>query len=101
MEVVASSRDIRASFAVEIEGDTVRVPLTAESSIGEVMAHPIAGPIIMQALSASAAGGIMADPTIVKMMASAPIGRMLGFPGTGVEPGQLEQLLAAANVQPA
>lgn len=97
VSVGSSSRDIRGTATVDVAGDDVHIPLTAESSIGEVMAHPVAGPIIMQALSSSGAGGIMSDPSIVKMMASAPIGRMMGFPGSGVEPEQLEQLLAMAN----
>lgn len=97
VEVGASSRDIRASLAVDVAGDEVRVPLTADSSIGEVMAHPVAGPIITAAMGGGSNAGLMGDPSILKMLASAPIGRMMGFPGSGVEPEQLEQLLAMAN----
>lgn len=97
VEIGASSRDIRATLAVDVAGDEVRVPLTADSSIGEVMAHPVAGPIITAAMGSGSNAGMMSDPSILKMLASAPIGRMMGFPGSGVEPEQLEQLLAMAN----
>ena len=42
MHVGSSSRDIRLSAAVDVTGDVVRVPLTLQSTIGEVMADPAA-----------------------------------------------------------
>src|SRR5690606_7229972 len=45
VSVGSSSRDIRGTATVDVAGDDVHIPLTAESSIGEVMAHPVAGPI--------------------------------------------------------
>ncbi|MHA7270136.1 glycoside hydrolase family 3 C-terminal domain-containing protein [Arthrobacter sp. HLT1-20] len=97
VEVGASSRDIRATLSVAVAGEPIRVPLTVDSSIGEVLAHPVAGPIITAAMGGGSNAGMMSDPSVLKMLASAPIGRMMGFPGSGVEPEQLEQLLAAAN----
>ena len=80
-EVGASSRDIRVTTEATIEGDPVTIPLTPESSIGEVMAHPVAGPIVAQALTGSPGGSAFTDPTMLKMMASFPIGRIADFPG--------------------
>ncbi|MDR6867148.1 beta-glucosidase [Microbacterium resistens] len=104
IEVGASSRDIRAAATVEIVGDEVRLPLTAESSIADMLAHPVAGPIMQEQFTAmreSADGamdaGIMGDEAIAKMMASFPIGRLAGFPGMGVDGEQLAQLIAVAN----
>ena len=100
VEVGASSRDIRATLTVAVEGDVVPVPLSMDSSIGEVLAHPVAGPIVQQAFSAGgggAAGAIMADPSMFKMMASFPIGRLATFPGMPVAREQIEQLIAGAN----
>lgn len=97
LDVGASSRDIRASGSAHVPGDEIRVQLTTDSSISEVMAHPVAGPIITAAMATGSNAGMMSDPAILKMLASAPIGRMMGFPGSGVEPEQLEQLLAMAN----
>ncbi|WP_159603271.1 glycoside hydrolase family 3 C-terminal domain-containing protein [Agromyces humi] len=100
VEVAASSRDIRATVSVDVEGDAVPVPLTMDSSIGELLAHPVASQYIMQAMSALGDGetaGLMADPGLFKMMESFPIGRLASFPGMGLGREQVEQLLAASN----
>jgi len=107
VEVAASSRDIRSSSTVEVEGDAVSLPLTMNSSIGDVVAHPVAGPIIMGALGgfmgeltgadSSAASMMPNDEAMQKMMASFPIGRLIGFPGIEVTHEQVEQLLEGAN----
>ncbi|MNI82606.1 hypothetical protein D3C73_1393360 [compost metagenome] len=77
------------------------------SSIGDVMANPVAGPVMQGALSgfmgdldgvdAAAASMMPNDEAMQKMMASFPIGRLVGFPGVPVTYEQIEQLLAAAN----
>ncbi|MEJ3405318.1 glycoside hydrolase family 3 C-terminal domain-containing protein [Rathayibacter sp. YIM 133350] len=101
IEVGASSRDIRSTASVEVQGDTASVPLTMESSVGEILAHPVAGPVVLQALAGGegAAAGLIADPSMFKMMASFPIGRLLAFPlpGGGISREQVQQLLAASN----
>ncbi|WEK62054.1 MAG: glycoside hydrolase family 3 C-terminal domain-containing protein [Candidatus Microbacterium colombiense] len=107
VEVAASSRDIRSSAVVAVEGDEVRQDLTMNSSVGDVLAHPVAGPIVMGALGgfmselngadSSAASMIPNDEAMQKMMASFPIGRLVGFPGVAVTYEQVEQLIAAAN----
>ena len=107
VEVAASSRDIRSSVAVEVAGDEVQQDLSMNSSVGDVLAHPVAGPIVMGALGgfmselsgadSSAASMIPDDDAMQKMMASFPIGRLVGFPGVEVTYEQVEQLIAAAN----
>ncbi|MFK4730424.1 glycoside hydrolase family 3 C-terminal domain-containing protein [Agromyces mediolanus] len=102
VSVGASSRDLRAEASVAVAGDAVRIPLTMESSIGDLMSDPVAGPIVAQAL-----GGLFGDNPgmaamaddegMEKMMASFPIGRLVGFPGVPVSHEQIEQLLQAAN----
>lgn len=107
VDVAASSRDIRSTSTVDVDGDVVSLPLTMESSIGDVMAHPVTGPIVMGALGgflgelngadSSAASMMPNDEAMEKMMASFPIGRLIGFPGIEVTHEQVEQLLAGAN----
>ncbi|MGH3689267.1 MAG: glycoside hydrolase family 3 C-terminal domain-containing protein [Microbacterium sp.] len=106
VEVAASSRDIRSTASVEISGDEVHQELTMNSSIGDLIAHPVAGPIVQQALGglmdglggdAAAATMMPNDDAMQKMMASFPIGRLAGFPGLPVDFEQIEQLIAAAN----
>ena len=107
LEVAASSRDVRSAVTVAVSGDEVRLPLDMNSSIGDVMANPVAGPVMQGALSgfmgdldgvdAAAASMMPNDEAMQKMMASFPIGRLVGFPGVPVTYEQIEQLLAAAN----
>jgi len=108
VEVGASSRDIRSTTTVAVDGDAVTLPLTMESSIGDLMADPVAGPVVQQAIAGlvsgmggDAAGASMtaADEGMQQMMASFPVGRLVGFPGIPVTREQVEGLVAMANAQ--
>ncbi|PWC07155.1 glycoside hydrolase family 3 C-terminal domain-containing protein [Mycetocola zhujimingii] len=77
IEVGASSRDIRATTSLELEGDDVVLPLSLESSFEEVLAHPVAGPMLTEAL-ASRPGGV--PPELVQLLGNFPVGRLDGFP---------------------
>jgi len=103
VEAAASSRDIRSSATVEVAGDEVVLPLSRESSMGEVMAHPVAGPIIQAAIAQMMQGmegvaDIMpegVDPTA--MMASFPFGRISMMAGDAASPEMIDGLIAMAN----
>lgn len=103
VEVGASSRDVRSSATVTVAGDEVRLPLTRESSLGEVLAHPVAGPLVQQALAGMSemlegASAIMPEGvSMERMMASFPIGRVGMMAGGQVTPEMIDGLLAAAN----
>ncbi|OFE16218.1 glycosyl hydrolase [Humibacillus sp. DSM 29435] len=112
VEVGASSRDVRLAGSVTVVGDDVRMPLTLDSSIGEVLADPAAAALVTGALAqadgdrpegrraaSEGAGAMFSDPALLKMMASAPIGRMVSFPGTGVTKEQVQGLLDQANAE--
>lgn len=103
VEVGASSRDIRSEVTVEVQGDSVQLPLTMNSSVAEVMAHPVVGPMVaaqvaqMQAMTEDVGDtAVMNDEAMAAMMQSFPIGRV-GMFGMGITKEQVEQLLAAAN----
>ncbi|WP_166979766.1 beta-glucosidase [Paramicrobacterium fandaimingii] len=100
VSVGASSRDLRSSASVTISGDDVLLPLGVESSIGELLSDPVAGPMLRQEM-AELLGPEMSeaatDEGMVKMMASFPIGRLANF-GAGVDPATVQKLLDAANV---
>lgn len=103
VEVGASSRDIRGSVTVEVAGDLATVPLTRESSLGEVMAHPIVGEMVQGALQQMMAGmdgleSVMPEGVSMdKMMMSFPIGRMSMMAGDQVSPEMIDGLIAMAN----
>ncbi|NLA10332.1 MAG: beta-glucosidase, partial [Microbacteriaceae bacterium] len=102
VDVAASSRDIRSTTTVGVEGDAVLLPLTRESSLGEVFAHPVAGPMLQGMIAqvmatlggdADAAGGM----DMQKMLGAFPIGRIGMIAGDAAGPEVIDQLLAAAN----
>ncbi len=75
IEVGASSRDIRTRTSVTIEGDDVELPLSLNSSIEEVLAHPVAGPLLREALA-----GNELDPQMRALLGNFPVGRLDGMP---------------------
>jgi len=107
VDVAASSRDIRSSVTVEVDGDDVVVPLSRQSSIGDVLAHPVAGPALAAAMASMMDGApdmvvsLAEDTDLARMIAAFPIGRagMLAAAagGSGVDPAAIDALLAAAN----
>lgn len=103
VEAGASSRDLRTAATVAVEGDVVSLPLTRESSLAEVLAHPVAGPMVQGALAGMAqlmegASAIMPEGVSMdKMMGSFPIGRIGMMAGGQVTPEMIDGLLAAAN----
>ncbi|MET3567335.1 beta-glucosidase [Leifsonia sp. 563] len=105
IEVGASIRDLRATVSAAVDGDEVRLPLTRESSLGEVLAHPVAGPMVQGALAGMSelfdgASSIMPEGvSMERMMASFPIGRVGMMSGGQVTPDMIDGLLAAANAQ--
>jgi beta-glucosidase len=104
VEAGASSRDLRSRTSVAIDGDTVRIPLTMNSSILDVISDPIVGPVVVQAMAGFLGGGDAAGASMManeegmkKMLASVPVGRIAGFPGVPVTYDQIVGLIAEAN----
>ena len=109
VSVGASSRDLRSSIEVAVEGDAFTLPLSRTSSLGEVFRHPIAGPVVQAAMAqmmggvGDSAASIMPEGVdMSKMMESFPIGRIgmmagLAGDGAGVSPEMIDGLIAMAN----
>nr|MDP9167798.1 glycoside hydrolase family 3 C-terminal domain-containing protein [Actinomycetota bacterium] len=106
VDVAASSRDIRSSATVQIDGDQPAVPLSRSSSIGEVLADPVAGPILQAAIASmmsdagTGAAAAMPDGVdLTRMLDSFPIGRVGLFlvgSGTDVDPAMIDALIAGS-----
>lgn len=96
IQVGASSRDLRATVRVAVRGDELRIPLTAESTLGEVLANPVAADALGEMFSGMSGEmtGTALGVDIMRMMASIPLNRLANF---GVAPERLDELLAAAN----
>ena len=91
VEVGASSRDLRLTATVEVRGDDVRFPLSARSSIDEVVADPVAGPRMRAALRGLL--GDADDPQLLKVVGSFPVERVASFPGVDLPPDELAAIL--------
>jgi beta-glucosidase len=101
--VGASSRDLRTTAVVEVKGDDARVPLTADSTLGEWLTDPRSAQLVGQAFAGIAGeesgpmAAIFADPTMLLFLSSIPLGRMTGFPGSPLNAETVAKLVAAAN----
>ncbi|MFE2585298.1 fibronectin type III-like domain-contianing protein [Streptomyces sp. NPDC059378] len=95
VRAAASSRDIRATATVEVEGDVFVLPLTLDSTLGEVMAVPGAAGILgsLMPMPQAAAESDALGVDMARMMASVPVGRLLGFAAGAVTREDLEKLL--------
>ncbi|MGW5648169.1 glycoside hydrolase family 3 C-terminal domain-containing protein [Saccharopolyspora sp. NPDC003752] len=108
VDVAASSRDIRSTASVEIAGDDVMLPLSRTSTLGEVFAHPVVGPIMRSAMAQMMAGveglsSVMPEGVDeTKMLESFPVGRLGLFgPQLGSEGAaeMIDGLIATANAE--
>ena len=102
LAVGASSRDLRDTVTVTIDGDDLRVPLTADSTLGEWMSDPrgadVLGDVFAEAAaSGGAMAGLAADPSTMLFLGSLPLSRLAGFPGSPFGPATIEKMVAAAN----
>jgi len=102
VEVGASSRDLRLSSSVAIAGDEVVLPLDANSTLGEWLAHPVGGQVLGAAFAAAQSSGgegagLFSDPSLLKMISSMPLNRIAAFPGSPLTPEVVAQLVVAGN----
>jgi beta-glucosidase len=102
LAVGASSRDLRTTVTVAVDGDDTRVPLSADSTFGEWLADPKGGEVLGQAMAAMASGdsgnaAMMADPDMLMFLASVPLRRLASFPGSPITEEAITVLVAAAN----
>jgi beta-glucosidase len=77
-----SSRDLRATGVVGVPGDEVKLPVTAETTLGELMADPEAAASIasmLGALGGDEEAGETLGTDMTRMMASIPLGRLQAF----------------------
>jgi beta-glucosidase len=101
--VGASSRDLRAAAVVEVAGDDARVPLTADSTVGEWLADPRGAQLLGQALAGAMAAetgpmsAFFRDPTLLMFLSSFPLARTPSFPGSPLTAEDVAKLVDAAD----
>lgn len=103
--VGASSRDLRGSATISIAGDPVRLPLSFDSTMGEVFADPVAGPVVAQAIADLSSErdldsmGAALGADIQKMIAAMPVRTTIGMMGDPEQAARFQELLDLANAQ--
>ncbi|MEL7976153.1 glycoside hydrolase family 3 C-terminal domain-containing protein [Isoptericola sp. F-RaC21] len=90
--VGASSRDLRAELVVDVVGEDVTLPLHELSTVGEAMAHPVAGPVVRATID-----GAGLDPVMLSMVADMPLAVVVDFGMAGFDRAALGQLIETAN----
>jgi beta-glucosidase len=90
--VGASSRDLRGSATVVVDGDDLRLPLEELSTVAEAISHPVVGPRV----DALVHGGAVADD-LLGMIGDMPLAVVADFGLAGLDRGALAALLADAN----
>lgn len=103
--VAASSRDIRSTVSLQIDADPGRVPLSRESSLGEVLADPFAAQLVRQTIQTFAdqmpgIANVLDDEVMMSLMSSFPIGRLAGYGGMPITAEKIDELIAVANAGP-
>lgn len=81
------------------------IPLNWDSTLGELMAHPVAGPALAQAIAGAlegfaGAGDLMPAGAMAQMAGSLPLRALLTLGGDAVTPETLNQLIVLANGSP-
>ncbi|MFE2985765.1 glycoside hydrolase family 3 C-terminal domain-containing protein [Streptomyces sp. NPDC059262] len=99
VRVAASSRDIRVSASVEVTGDELVLPLTVDSTLGEVLAAPGAAEILgaLMPMPQAEADSDVLGIDMAKMMASIPVRRLVSFAGGAVTLADLDKIIAQLN----
>ncbi len=93
----ASSRDLRVSGQVDLAGDHLRIPITAESTLGEALADPTAAAALAEVfggMSESMGDATALGVDMMRMIASIPLNRLTAF---GVDPEKLNALLGPGD----
>ena len=100
--VGASSRDLRLTAGVTVDGDVVDAPFTRGSTVGDLLGDPAAGPVVRQLFagflpSPPEDGAPFRSTNLERMIASLPLDRLPTFARGAIDDAQLEQLLEYAN----
>jgi beta-glucosidase len=96
LAIGASSRDLRLSTTIDVDGPPLRVRLDASASLQESLADPAGSRLLHELVGADEAGrprGILGDDELIAVVGNFPIGALTAFPGTGLDQGTLDEVL--------
>jgi len=101
IQVGPSSHDLLLRETVTLAGQRAQKPLSLDSPVSDFLEHPVTGPLFRKA----AAGRNKDGPTeggtsVLDMVSSMPMRRLLRFPGVPVVAWQVRALSTVANLRP-
>ncbi|MGW0480416.1 glycoside hydrolase family 3 C-terminal domain-containing protein [Nonomuraea sp. NPDC003214] len=94
VEVGASSRDIRQRLELSTPGDGWAPPLTAMSTLGEWLDHPVGSRVLKEAFGGSALDRF--SPALMGLARGIPLAKFRTF-GIGLSPEVVDRLVAAVD----
>ena len=97
LSVGGSSRDLPLIATVTVPAPALATPLTLASTIGEWLAHPAAGPVLLEAIRAMPGSALGSDPTVLRMVESLPLGHLIPMTGGRLDITGIGQFLDQAN----
>jgi beta-glucosidase len=100
VQVGRSAHDVELSATVSLPATRTPGKLTLEASVTAWLAHPVTGPIFRRAAAGASGGGddlVEGGASVLEMVGSMPMRRLLSFPGVPVTEKQLRLLMAVAN----
>jgi len=94
IQVGRSAEHIVLSHSLHLAGERETPKLGLESPISDWMQHPLTGPLLRRAAGGTPSEG---GTSVLDMVASMPMRRLLRFPGVPVTAWQVRALAAVAN----
>jgi beta-glucosidase len=96
IEIGRSSSDIVLSTTTHLAPPKPG-KLTLESPVSHFLEHPLTGPILVRAVAKAGADEEEGGTSLLDMVRSMPMRRLLRFPGVDADPGQIRRLVNIAN----
>ena len=96
LAVGASSRDLRLTTTIEIDGPPPRVPLNDMATLEEWLADPEGGPLLREEVGTDDDGrprGILGNEELLPVIGNMPISTLAAFPGLGLNHDLVSRLL--------
>jgi beta-glucosidase len=96
LAIGASSRDLRLSTTIDVDGPPLRVRLDATASLQEWLADPAGSRLLHELVGADEAGrprGILGDDELIAVVGNFPLSAFAAFPGSGLDQATVYELL--------
>jgi beta-glucosidase len=101
IQVGENAATVVAEQIVKLTGDVIIPELSMDSTVGDWFAHPIAGPALIQGMTAAMTADQQAQaekqPDQLRMVESMPMRQFVGFLGGAVPQAALDQLIEASR----